>query len=65
MDFLSLASSDHVDDLECTSVLYDDVVHVHGSEIGEGLWEGDEVHGGWTVELEKIEVFVVSLPSEG
>ena len=65
MDFLSLACSNHVNDLECASVLDDYVVHIHGSEIGERYREGYEVDGGAAVELEKIGVFVVPLPSKG
>lgn len=54
-----------VDDLEGAAILDDDVVHVHGPEVGEVLGEGDEVDGRPAVELEQVGVFVVPLPSQG
>lgn len=54
----------HVSNLENVFVLDDYVIHVHGLELVEILREGDEVDGVAFVELKKVRVVVVALPTK-
>lgn len=59
-----LASQLHVPDFKDVTVFDDDVVHVHGLELVEVFREGDQMDGGAFMELKKLGIIVVSLPSE-
>lgn len=53
-----------VSDLKNVTIFHYNVIHVHGLEAGEILWQRDEVNGGLLVELKEIRVVIVPLPPE-
>lgn len=54
----------HIPNFKLVSILDNNVVHVHGPELGEVPGERDEMNGGSLVVLQKLRVIIVPLPSQ-